>query len=1015
MILSIEHNCLRGISGGIEFNWPQHHRPSTFEPIDYTIEAHADGSKTVWVSEVERMFRTKGMAGFRLYPDKAYLEINAKLFNRTPFPQTFLWWANPAVKVNDEYQTVFPPDVHAVFDHGKRDVSEFPIAKGTYYKVDYSKGVDISLYKNIPVPTSYMAIKSKYDFMGGYENDSKGGLLHVANHHISPGKKQWTWGNGEFGYAWDRNLTDEDGPYIELMTGVFTDNQPDFSWIQPNEERHFTQYFMPYSELGVVKNATKNALVNLEFENGIITIKFYTTSIYQQVKGLLKHDGETVWEEHFDISPGKPFERQVHADAGIKKENLTISLFSKEGKTLVSYSVEPDLNKEIPEAAKPAKVPSEINSIEELFLTGLHIEQYRHATFKATDYYEEALKREPGDIRNNNALGRWYLRCGKFSVAEKYFRVATTTLMSRNPNPYDGEPLYNLGLALFLQGRYNDAKEWFYKATWNAAFQDTANFYLARIETLKGEYDEAIELINQSLRKNSLSQSARHLKTILLRKSRKEAEALAFADDSIALDLFSFGCRYEKYLLLKNQRPREATVELNRMQELMRGNIHTYIEYSLDYAHAGLYAEAFDFLSLASQTKEGNFPMIHYYLGYFAWMLNDSKLVSTQFTIGKNASPDYCFPNRIEDANVLQFVMTNNAADPKAPYYLGNYWYANRQYEDAIQCWEKSLALDDSFPTVHRNLALAMHNKLRNFDRAKQLLERAFELDPTDARVLMELDQLHKKLNKPHQERLQLLEKYLNLTEERDDLYLERVTLYNALKNHETAIHLINNRKFHPWEGGEGKVVAQHLIANIEMAKAKLSENQYEEALHYLIKAETYPENLGEGKLYGAQENDINFLKGLAYEGMGNINTAKEYFTKATHGLSIPVQAIYYNDQQPDKIFYQGLAWKKLGECAKADTIFNRLIDFGKNHYNDEIKIDYFAVSLPDLLVFDLDLNQRNKNHCNYLIGLGNLGLNNGKIDTAIEYFNAVLRNDINHLGAFIHKEMAKINLVIQN
>lgn len=128
------------ISGGIEFNWPQHHRPSTFEPVDFTIRENEDGSKTVWVNEVERMFRTKGMAGFTLYPDKAYIEIEGKLYNRTPFPQTFLWWANPAVKVNDDYQSIFPPDVHAVFDHGKRDVSSFPIAKGVYYKVDYSPG-----------------------------------------------------------------------------------------------------------------------------------------------------------------------------------------------------------------------------------------------------------------------------------------------------------------------------------------------------------------------------------------------------------------------------------------------------------------------------------------------------------------------------------------------------------------------------------------------------------------------------------------------------------------------------------------------------------------------------------------------------------------------------------------------------------------------------------------------------------------------------------------------------------
>ena len=142
------------ISGGIEFNWPQHHRPSTYDPVDFYIQDNTDGSKTVWVSELERMFRTKGMAGYTLYPDKAYLEVNVQLYNRTPLPQTFLWWANPAVAVNDHYQSIFPPDVNAVYDHGKRDVSTFPIATGTYYKVDYSAGVDISRYKNIPVPTS---------------------------------------------------------------------------------------------------------------------------------------------------------------------------------------------------------------------------------------------------------------------------------------------------------------------------------------------------------------------------------------------------------------------------------------------------------------------------------------------------------------------------------------------------------------------------------------------------------------------------------------------------------------------------------------------------------------------------------------------------------------------------------------------------------------------------------------------------------------------------------------------
>ena len=74
------------ISGGIEFNWPQHHRPTTFEAVDYCIANNKDGSKTIWVNEVEMMSRTKGMAGFTLYPGKAYLEVNGRIFNRSPLP-----------------------------------------------------------------------------------------------------------------------------------------------------------------------------------------------------------------------------------------------------------------------------------------------------------------------------------------------------------------------------------------------------------------------------------------------------------------------------------------------------------------------------------------------------------------------------------------------------------------------------------------------------------------------------------------------------------------------------------------------------------------------------------------------------------------------------------------------------------------------------------------------------------------------------------------------------------------
>jgi tetratricopeptide (TPR) repeat protein len=993
------------ISGGIEFNWPQHHRPSTFEPIDCTIEENEDGSKTAWVNEVEQMFRTKGMAGFTLYPAKAYLEIKVRFYNRTPYPQTFLWWANPAVKVNDYYQSVFPPDVHAVYDHGKRDVSDFPIATGTYYKVNYAPGTDISMYKNIPVPTSYMAVQSKYNFIGCYEHDTKSGMLHVANHHVSTGKKQWTWGNGDFGKAWDRNLTDEDGPYIELMCGAFTDNQPDFSWIQPNEEKSFEEYFMPYAEIGMVKNASKEAALNVEFNGNEVAIKVYATAAYDNAVVQLYQNDLLIKEFVTDLSPRKIYDHTIHIPDSFFAAELKVVVKNSNQKTLVSWQPESPINTEIPPAAKAAKKPKEIESTELLYLNGLHLEQYRHATFSPVAYYQEALNRDSGDIRNNNAMGLLLLRKGKLQSAETYFRKAIQRMSERNPNPYDGEPYYNLGLCLKMQARLDEAYDYFYKATWNDAWQHSAFFQLARIACAKNNYADALYLIDKSIIKNYHSHTARHLKVAVLRKLGNLDSALALIQDSLSIDAFNYGCLFEQYLIAENKNDTVKSNErLSAFTKIIRNSFNNYLEYAIDYIHAGMYEEALGLLMIYKKATNLETPLPNYYI---AWLYLKMELVESAdayLNIAANVSPDYCFPNKTEDVMVLEQAVKNNSSDAKAYYYLGNYWYANREYSDAIGYWEKSIQLDNSFATVHRNLSLACYNKLNQIEKSKALLERAFDLDHSDARVLMELDQLYKIQNHSPHQRLTLLETHLLLVEQRDDLYLERITIYNQLGNYEKAKELIAARQFHPWEGGEGKVVYQFILCHLELAKKALAEGRNEYALQLLTAAETYPHNLGEGKLFGAQENDICYLQGCAYEAMGLSEKALNKFADATSGVSEPVQAIFYNDPQPDKIFYQGLAWLKLGEATKAHGIFNKLIHFGNQHLYDTIEIDYFAVSLPDLLVFDQDLNVKNTIHCNYLIGLGMLGL--GKMEAAKNSFTKVLEANINHQGAAVHQQM---------
>lgn len=1005
------------ISGGIEFNWPQHHRPSTYSPVEYTLKENPDGSKTVFISEIDQMYGTKVTAGFTLHPGKAYLEIKAQLYNRTSAPQTFLWWANPAVAVNNHTQSVFPPDVTAVFDHGKRDVSTFPIATGTYYKVDYSAGVDISKYKNIPVPTSYMAYKSDYNFVGGYDHGKQAGLLHVADHHISPGKKQWTWGNGDFGQAWDRNLTDEDGPYIELMTGVYTDNQPDFTWLNPYEEKTFTQYFMPYKNIGMVKNATIDAAVNLEVTGDTVKVSAYTTSVFENAVIELKGNTGTYLKEKTALSPESTFSGEYTLNSGDAETDLTLTVYDAAGKELVSYTpktVEQDL---VPNAAKAIPQPSEVANNEALYLAGLHLEQYRHATYEPEDYYEEGLDRDPDDIRINNAYGNLLFRRGQFARSEQYFRKAVKTITRHNPNPYDGEPYYNLGLSLLMQGKQEEAYDAFYKACWSSAMQDCGYFSVAKINRINGDYKLALEHIEKSIVRNYHNFKARNLKTALLRKLRQYAGAEIFALETAGIDLLDFGARNELYLIARETgNTGKAEQLLNELKKLMRNDVKNYIELSLDYSNSGMHEEALEVLErLITMTPAGEAtPMLYYYAGWNLTHLGRTDAAGDYFMKGAAASPDYCFPNRLEDILVLQAVQKLNPGDSKAFYYLGNLWYDKKQYTEAIECWEKSRELDGSYPTVHRNLSLAYYNKLHDGEKAKEALEKAFSLNREDSRVFLELDQLYKKLGISPAQRLKNFEEYIPLVESRDDLYVEYITLVNLSGDFKKAGELIAGRKFHPWEGGEGKITKQYVTSNIELGKKFIAENKFDEAAAVLKEAETYPHNLGEGKLFGAQENNLNYYLGCAYEGLNAADMAKKHFTLASIGLDEPASAMFYNDQPPEMIFYQGLAHIKLGSAPKAKAVFDKLVHYGETHLNDHVTIDYFAVSLPDFLIFDEDLDKKNAIHCRYLMGLGYLGLSAlGWFDPgkAEEEFKKALELDVSHMGALTHLKLCRAHL----
>ncbi len=497
------------ISGGIEFNWPQHHRPATFMPVETEIERHPDGSVTVWCSDHDPMQRMKGMHGVCLHPDRAVVELKVRLYNRTPYQQTFLWWANVATRVHEKYQSFFPPDVRYVADHAKRAITAFPRSDRPYYGVDYPArardGVpeaeqprqfrpdgsyppdDLSWYANIPVPTSYMITSTKEDFFGGYDHRAQAGVLHIADHHIAPGKKQWTWGNHEFGYAWDRSLTDTDGPYIELMAGVYTDNQPDFSFLAPGETKRFSQFWYPLQRIGPPQAACLQCALSLTATERQVRIGLQSTEALNNVTVTLICRGTIAATWTQNIAVGQPLILEHTLESTASETDLAVTVEAN-GALLLRYAPGEIVPAPAPTVATEPPEPSAIATNEELFLTGLHLSQYRHATRRPEIYWQEALNRDPLDARANTALGAWHMQRGEFIAAEALLRKAIQRLTTFNPNPEDGQAFYLLGLTLRFMDRPEESYDAFSKATWNAAWKAPAHYALAQADAAAGRW-----------------------------------------------------------------------------------------------------------------------------------------------------------------------------------------------------------------------------------------------------------------------------------------------------------------------------------------------------------------------------------------------------------------------------------------------------------------------------------------------------------------------------------------------
>jgi tetratricopeptide (TPR) repeat protein len=971
------------ISGGVEWNIPHHHRATSFMPVDSAIETGPDGS-TIWVGEIELRHRMKWLVGLTLRPGSSVLQVTTKVLNRTPFAHSMLAFANVAVHANEDYQVLFPPSTEIATFHGKNQFSRWPVSTEVFNGQDYTKGVDVSWWKNHLRPTSFFAFNAEEDFLGGYDHGRMAGVVFVGDHNVVPGKKLWTWGTGSEGKTWEKILTDDDGPYLELMIGAWSDNQPDYSWIQPGEERSVSQFWYPIRGLGGLKNANREAACNLEVEGGRARIAFYATSVMTGVRCVLRAGDRILFEDAFDIGPGSPYGTSVEIGSGARAETFDLALTDAKGKEILRYAPGPKKNPPLPKPVRPPDAPKDIPTIEELYLAGQRLEQFHNPALEPNPYYEEALRRDPSDVRANTALGLLFLKRGLYREAEARLETAVARLTANYTRPKDGEAFYYLGVARRRLGKLAEAEDAFQRAAWDPAMEGVSLYALAEMASIQGSYERALRFAQRAASASGPEAKARDLETALLRRLGRVPQAAV--KPSVTRMLFD---PLDAWALLEEYLMEKATLESVSSQRPPRSPDRTVagpdpnmLELALDYASAGLWPEAADILEPRVAGKDAvPHPLPAYLHAYVQERMGRAAAAQVSLRQAAALPPDLVFPYALEFIDILEWAMKENPADARAPYYLGNLLF-DLQPKQAVSCWERARELDPALALVHRNLGLAYARIKNDLPAAAASLEKAVVLNKKDARLYYELDLLYEAAGTDPAKRLALLEKNHAVVSANDNALAREVALLLFAGRPARAREILKTHHFHVWEGG-GEIHGLWVEANLAAGRDRQAGKDTRRALEAFMSALDYPANLDVGPpSSGPGSPKIFFHIGQAHDALANTAEAKSCFEKA----------LAFGTGLSEHAYYRALALRALGRRDEADRALDGLVKGARDALAASPSMDFFEK-------FGERQSARSRQaNLHFLAGLGLLGL--GREAEAAAEFGRALALDPGHVEA---------------
>ena len=811
------HIALRGawVSGGIEWNrGPKGHTVTSFSPVDVVGVAHSDGSASLVIGNIEMNFRTGWEVRLTLHPGRTFLDESIALYNPTDGFHPYYFWNNTAFPNRPKTRYIYPMTLGS--DHNGETFFSWPVHEGR----------DLTWLVNYPEPTSVFAYRSVFDFFGAYDVDRDYGIVQVANHHVLPGKKAWTWGEADSGLASESVLTDEDGPYIEVQSGPLL-TQADFALLAPGQEVRWREYWYPVFGLG---EGYEFATKDLAVERVGREIRLHPTGRFDGALVVLNGV-----ERRVDLTPERTETILVKSD--VREISITVR---HDGKELLSYRSP----LAIPLETAPALEEDALSAAtaEDAYLIG-HDFDRRMEPVEARRWYERALAMDAMHYDALVALAVLDLEAGLYGDAAPRLDHA------RARDPDKGWAHYLAGVVAFKSGKLELALARGYLASKRHGLRSLGLGLAGRALMRLQRPGEALPLFRAAYAPGG--QDDRRLFDALLiaaLTADEKDEAVGLARGALAKGSLRLVPR--AVLALAGEKSMKAFAKEAR--DYLGEDDFTILEAALAFDELGRRDAARRILEVSASTN----PLTYYYLAY--WGSNTDPLATAA-----RLEHDRVFPSRAETIPVLQFVI-ERTGDERVHLMLGNLYAGLGRMDEAVEAWTSA----KSSSVAHRSLAMTAWKREAELERAAFHFTEAIERRPSDQTLYRDLGRLRLEQGSAALA-IELLSTMPVAKRRRADVTLLLARAYVADTRYGDAIDLLAATTFSNREGDSG-TWSVFSKAHVERGIERMNRGAEQKALEDFEAALRYPKNLNVGRPARPHEARALFWKGTALGALGN-------------------------------------------------------------------------------------------------------------------------------------------------